>query len=94
MKLLIILDSRLRGNDMFFQSVPSLSVIPAKAGIQELIDNWRIVDKQISNLQLKASDAVPGETVILRIYHMHNGISEARFWCNDRLIDVKRKILT
>ena len=47
MKLLTILDSRLRGNDTFFQSVPSLPVIPAKAGIQELIDNLGIVDKQI-----------------------------------------------
>ena len=46
MKLLAILDSRLRGNDTFLQSVPSLSVIPAKAGIQELIDNLSIVDKQ------------------------------------------------
>ena len=46
MKLLTILDPRLRGNDMFFQSVPSLSVIPAKAGIQELIDNLSIVDNQ------------------------------------------------
>ena len=48
MKLLTILDSRLRGNDMFFQSVTSLSVIPAKAGIQELIDNWSIVDNHIT----------------------------------------------
>jgi hypothetical protein len=44
--LLTILDSRLRGNDTFFQSIPSLPVIPAKAGIQELIDNLGIVDKQ------------------------------------------------
>jgi hypothetical protein len=42
-------------NDMFFQSVTSLCVIPAKlvldtdrgAGIQELIDNLSIVDKQV-----------------------------------------------
>jgi hypothetical protein len=42
------------GNDTFFQSVPSLLIIPAKlvldsdrgAGIQELIDNLSIVDKQ------------------------------------------------
>ena len=27
------------GNDMFFQSVPSLSVIPVKTGIQKLIDS-------------------------------------------------------
>ena len=56
MKLLTILDSRLLENDMFFQSVPSLSVIPAKAGIQELIDNWSIVGKQkilFSKLKIK-----------------------------------------
>ena len=35
------------GNDMFFHSVPSLPVIPAKAGIQELIGNLSTVDKQI-----------------------------------------------
>ena len=46
MKLLTILYSRLRGNDMFFQSVTSLPVIPAKAGIQERIDNWSILDKR------------------------------------------------
>jgi hypothetical protein len=34
------------GNDIFFQSVTSLSVIPAEAGIQELMDNLSIVDKQ------------------------------------------------
>ncbi|MBW2553040.1 MAG: hypothetical protein JRE20_02760 [Deltaproteobacteria bacterium] len=58
MKLLTILDSRLRGNDMFFQPVPSLPVIPAKlvldpdrgAGTQEIIDNLSIVDKQKSLL--------------------------------------------
>jgi hypothetical protein len=33
------------GNDMFFQSVTSLPVIPAKAGIQELIDNWSFPNK-------------------------------------------------
>ena len=32
---------------MFFQSVTFLSVIPAKAGIQELIDNWGIIDKRM-----------------------------------------------
>ncbi len=51
MKLLTILDSRLRWNDKFLQSVPPLPVIPAKAGIQELIDNLSIVDKQIKLLE-------------------------------------------
>ena len=44
---------------MFLQSVPSLSVTPAKlaldsdrrAGIQELIENFRIVYKQINSLK-------------------------------------------
>jgi hypothetical protein len=60
------------GNDMFFQSVLSLSVIPAKlvldsdrgAGIQELIDSLSIVDKQIKLLTCKLlaiSDAIPGK---------------------------------
>ncbi|NOQ86331.1 MAG: hypothetical protein GQ554_05580 [Deltaproteobacteria bacterium] len=56
MKLLTILDSRLRGNDTFFQSVPSLSVIPAKLVLdligeqrsRNLIDNLSIVNKQTS----------------------------------------------
>ncbi len=47
MELLTILDSHLRDNDTFFQSVLSFSVIPAKAGIQELIDNLSIIGKQI-----------------------------------------------
>jgi len=47
MELLAMLDSRLRENDTFFQSVLSFPVIPAKAGIQELIDNLSIVNKQI-----------------------------------------------
>ncbi|NOQ85745.1 MAG: hypothetical protein GQ554_02550 [Deltaproteobacteria bacterium] len=54
MRLLTILDSRLRENDIFFQSVPSLFVIPAKAGIQELINNLSIVDKQIILFDLDA----------------------------------------
>ncbi len=33
------------GNDTFFQSFPSLPVIPAEAEIQELIDNLSSVDK-------------------------------------------------
>ncbi len=60
MKLLTILDSRLRWNDMFFQSVPSLSVIAAKlvldsdrgTGIQKLIDNFGIIDKQIMDSEI------------------------------------------
>jgi len=43
MKLLTTLDSRLRGNDMFFQSVSSLPVIPAKAG---MTGNLSILDKR------------------------------------------------
>ncbi|HLE26221.1 MAG TPA: hypothetical protein VI935_11345, partial [Thermodesulfobacteriota bacterium] len=44
----------------------------------------------INSLELKVNGAVPRETVNLRIYPMSNGISEVRFWCNGKLIDVKR----
>jgi hypothetical protein len=40
------------GKDMYFQSVTSLSVIPAKAGIQKLINNWSIPNKRIINFTL------------------------------------------
>jgi len=36
------------GNDMFFQLVKSMSVIPAEAGIQKLIENLSTVDNQIT----------------------------------------------
>ncbi|MBW2553157.1 MAG: hypothetical protein JRE20_03360 [Deltaproteobacteria bacterium] len=49
MKLLTILDSRLRGNDMFFQSLPSLFVIPAKLVIYS--DRGAVIQDLASRIQ-------------------------------------------
>jgi hypothetical protein len=52
------------------------------------IDPYRRIP--INNLQLKVSQATPGKTVNLRFYPSTNEISEIRFWCEDKLIDVQR----
>src|SRR4030066_723396 len=44
----------------------------------------------IHNLQLKVNHATPGKTVNLRIYPSTIEISEIRFWCESKLIDVQR----
>jgi len=52
------------------------------------IDPYRRIS--INNLQLKVNHATPGKTVNLRIYPSTNEISEIRFWCEGKLIDVQR----
>lgn len=52
------------------------------------IDPYRRIS--INNLQLKVNHATPGKAVNLRIYPSTNEISEIRFWCEDKLIDVQR----
>lgn len=55
--------------------------------LQRTIDAYRRVS--IHNLVLKVNGN-PYETVELRIYPLNNTISEVRFWCNDKLIDVQK----
>ena len=55
--------------------------------IDRIIDSYRKIS--FNNLQIKVNNATPGETVNLRIYPMPNGISEIRFWCNNKLIDIQ-----
>ena len=52
------------------------------------IDPYRRIS--INNLLLKVNHATPGKTVNLRIYPSTNEISEIRFWCESKLIDVQR----
>jgi hypothetical protein len=52
------------------------------------IDPYRRIS--INNLQLKVNHATPRKTVNLRIYPSTNEISEIRFWCEGKLIDVQR----
>lgn len=55
--------------------------------INRTIDAYRKIS--INNLQLKVNDGIPRDTVNLRIYPLNNSISEVRFWCNNKLLDVK-----
>jgi len=52
------------------------------------IDPYRRIS--INNLQLKVNHATPGKKVNLRIYPSTNEVSEIRFWCEGKLIDVQR----
>ncbi len=56
--------------------------------INRTIDAYRRIS--INNLELRVNGATPREIVNLRIYPLSNQISEIRFWCNNKLIDVKR----
>jgi hypothetical protein len=56
--------------------------------INRTIDPYRRIS--INNLELKVNGSIPREVVNLRIYPMSNGISEVRFWCRDKLLDVQR----
>jgi len=55
--------------------------------LQRTIDAYRRIS--INNLLLKVHGN-PYETIELRIYPLNNTISEVRFWCNDKLIDVQK----
>lgn len=56
--------------------------------IERTIDSYRKISA--NNLQLKVNNATPGKRVTLRIYPLNKDISEVRFWCDDKLIDVQR----
>jgi len=44
----------------------------------------------INGVQLRVNDASPRDEVNIRIYPVGAGVSELRFWCGDRLIDVQK----
>jgi len=52
------------------------------------IDPYRKIS--IHNLQLKVNHATPRKEVNLRIYPLNHQISEIRFWCEGKLIDIQR----
>ena len=66
-----------------FQSVKDIFCfrIPRK------IDAYRRIS--FDTLQLKVKNAIPHEMVILRISPLDAQLSEVRFWCKNRLIDVQ-----
>jgi len=67
-----------------FQSVKDVFCLR----INRTIDPYRRIS--INNLQLKVNNATPRKIVTLRIYPLNNDISEVRFWCDDKLIDIQR----
>ena len=58
--------------------------------INRIADSYRKIS--INNLQLRVNHLNPREIVNLRIYPLENGISEIRFWCNEKLIDVQTNV--
>jgi hypothetical protein len=56
--------------------------------LNRIVDPYRRIS--LNNLLLKVNDVTTGDMVNLRIYPMNNTLSEVRFWCDDRLVDVQR----
>lgn len=56
--------------------------------INRTVNSYRKIS--LNNLELKVNGAVPGKRVNLRIYPLNNRISEVRFWCDNKLIDIQK----
>jgi len=67
-----------------FQSVKDIFCLR----VERTVDPYRRIS--IHNLQLKVNNATPRKRVTLRIYPLNKDVSEVRFWCEDKLIDVLR----
>jgi hypothetical protein len=53
-----------------------------------IIDAYRKIS--LNGLQLQIKNATPRETVTLRIYPLNKDVSEVRFWCQNKLVDVQK----
>jgi len=71
-----------------FQSVKDIFCLRMK----RTVDPYRRIS--INNLPLKVNHATPRKKVNLRIYPLNKDISEIRFWCEDKLIDMSKKSKT
>ena len=67
-----------------FQSAKDIFCLRMK----RTVDPYRRIS--INNLPLKVNHATPKKEVNLRIYPLNKDISEIRFWCEDKLIDVQK----
>jgi len=67
-----------------FQSVKDIFCLR----VERTIDAYRKIS--LHNLQLKVNNARPRKRVTLRIYPLNKDVSEVRFWCEDKLIDIQR----
>jgi hypothetical protein len=55
--------------------------------VKRSIDAYRKVS--LNNLKFNVN-AMPSQPVTLRIYPLNKSVSEVRFWCKDKLVDVQR----
>jgi hypothetical protein len=53
-----------------------------------VIDAYRKIS--LNGLQLQIKNATPRQTVTLRIYPINKNVSEIRFWCQNKLIDIQK----
>lgn len=67
-----------------FQSVKDIFCLRMK----RTVDSYRRIS--INNLQLKLNHATPRKEVNLRLYPLNKDVSEIRFWCDDKLIDIQK----
>ncbi len=67
-----------------FQSVKDIFCLR----VERTVDPYRKIS--LHNLQLKVNNATPRKRVTLRIYPLNEEVSEVRFWCEDKLIDIQR----
>ena len=44
----------------------------------------------LNNVKFRVNSVNPRDNVNLRIYPLNNGLSEIRFWCNDKLVDIQK----
>lgn len=56
--------------------------------LDRTVDSYRRVS--FKSLILKVNGVTHGDKVNIRIYPMNHLLSELRFWCNNRLVDVQR----
>ncbi|PKP54908.1 hypothetical protein CVT91_17590 [Candidatus Atribacteria bacterium HGW-Atribacteria-1] len=56
--------------------------------VKRTIDAYRRVS--LNNLVFNVKNAMPSEPATLRIYPLNKNVSEVRFWCKNKLIDVQR----
>ena len=56
--------------------------------VKRTIDPYRRVS--LNNLKFNVKNAMPSVPVTLRIYPLNKTVSEVRFWCKDKLVDVQR----
>ena len=56
--------------------------------LQRIVDPYRRVS--IANNLIPVSHAFPGQTLNIRFYNFSRGMTELRFWCDDRLLDVQQ----